>query len=1018
MTPERWQEVRELLEGAMHLEPPQRLAYLERHCSDDPSLLRDVDSILAVEHELRASFLESPAIAHLTPDQNTAASISWTPGTKFGPYEIQSLLGAGGMGEVYRARDTRLDRTVALKVLPVLQSSDPARKQRFEREARAIAALQHPNICTLHDVGQEGGVDYLVMEYLEGETLAERMTKGPLPLDQILRFGVEITDALEAAHRRGIVHRDLKPGNIFLTTHGECKVLDFGLAKLDESHGEQETLTTLPATEASKNTLTAPGLVIGTVAYMSPEQAGTKELDARTDLFSFGAVLYEMATGQVPFRGESNAAILDAILTRTPVTPLHLNPDLPPELERIIDQALKKDRTLRYQHALDIRSDLHTLMSHTEFARLLTAGKGGAAQNIGKRWKLILPVAFALSAVVLGSYFYLRRPPRLTERDTVVLADFANRTGDPVFDDTLKTALDVSLRQSPFLSVLSDNKVATTLKMMARPADTRLTPDVAREVCQRTGSKAYIAGSISSLGDEYVLALKTVNCETGDTLAQDQVRAPSQGKVLDELGRAASNLRGELGESLITVQKLDVPLAQATTSSLEALKAYSLGSKIWAAQGENAAFPFFQRAVELDPKFAMAYARIGVMHGNLFQLDLSTENTRKAYELRMNTSERERLYIESYYYAYVTGETEKSTQVLENLAQLYPRDFGPHNNLANNYGYFGKHEKSLEQALIAMQLDPTVEDNYITLGNSYICLNRLNEAKEVAKLAEERKLESEGLIVQRYQVAFLEGNEEQMRRLEAPEGVAPGAQTLLLHEKEAAEAYRGRLRKAREMVHASMNPARSDESLTVPAFHQAGLGLLEAYFGEAQRGRADAKEAVPRAATGDFPQWASALALAVAGDSKGAATLLDGLEKSVPLDTNFQHYWAPSVRAAIAMDNENPKKALELLLVTSPYELGTMGNMDPIYLRGNAYLKLGDGRAAAAEFQKIIEHPGIARTWPVGALAHLGLARAYRLQGDTNRARIAYQDFLTLWNDADPDIPALKQAKAEYARLK
>ena len=341
MTPERWQEVRELLEGAMQLEPPQRLAYLERHCSDDPSLQRDVDSILAVEHELRASFLESPAIVHLTPDQNTAASVGRTPGMKLGPYEIQSLLGAGGMGEVYRARDTRLDRSVALKVLPALLSSDPARKQRFEREARAIAALQHPNICTLHDVGQEGGVDYLVMEFLEGETLAERLTKGPLTLEQILRFGVEITDALDAAHRRGIVHRNLKPANIFLTTHGECKVLDFGLAKLDESLGEQKTLTTLAGTEASKKTLTSPGLVIGTVAYMSPEQAGTKDLDARTDLFSFGAVLYEMATGQVPFRGESNAAILEAILTRTPVAPLLLNPDLPPELERIIDKALK-----------------------------------------------------------------------------------------------------------------------------------------------------------------------------------------------------------------------------------------------------------------------------------------------------------------------------------------------------------------------------------------------------------------------------------------------------------------------------------------------------------------------------------------------------------------------------------------------------------------------------------------------------------------------------------------------------
>jgi DNA-binding winged helix-turn-helix (wHTH) protein/Tfp pilus assembly protein PilF len=636
--------------------------------------------------------------------------------------------------------------------------------------------------------------------------------------------------------------------------------------------------------------------------------------------------------------------------------------------------------------------------------------------------KILLVIAFVIllvAAAIGGLLWRSSRARVLTEKDTIVLADFKNTTGDPVFDDTLKQGLRVQLEQSPFLNILSDQKVSEQLRLMGRPTDQRLTPDVARDLCQRAGSKAILTGSISSLGRHYVLALNALSCQTGDGLASEQVEVDSRESVLKALSGSATNIRKKLGESLALVRKYDVPLEQATTPSLEALKAYSMGFRTWQAKGETTALPFLQRAVELDPKFAMAYARMGVMHGNLFQLDLSRENIRKAYDLRDNTSERERLYIESQYYGYVTGEMEKAAQAYEAGTQIYPRDFGPHNNLANTLSNLGRYERGLEEALIAMRLDSAVEDNYITLANSYICLNRLNEAAVVLKQAEEHKLESEGLDVQRYLVAFLKDDEEEMKRLETASDAKPGTEDMFLSQREVVEVYYGRLRKAREIVHVSMNSPKHRESLTIPALGQAGLGLVEAYFGEAQHARADANDAVKRAAPKDFPRWISALALAIAGDAKGAAKLLEELDRSFPLDTAFQYYFAPSIRAAIAMGNKNPNEALKQLGMTSRYDLGSMGSMDPVYLRGQAYLELGDGVAAAAEFRKIIEHPWIAQTYPPGpgALPQLGLGRAYALQDDITKARAAYRDFLTLWKDADPDIPIFQQAKAEYAKL-
>ena len=640
-----------------------------------------------------------------------------------------------------------------------------------------------------------------------------------------------------------------------------------------------------------------------------------------------------------------------------------------------------------------------------------------AAIKSARKWGLAVPiVALVIGSLGGGLYWRFQKDRRLAEKDKIVLADFVNTTGDPVFDETLKQGLRVQLEQSPLLNILSDQKVAEELRLMGRSPDEPLTPDVAHDLCQRVGSKAVLKGSIASFGNHYVIGLNAFACQTGDSLANAQVEADSRERVLLALGDAATTVRKKLGESLASVEKFDVPLEQATTSSLEALRVYSIGLKTWWAKGEAAGLPFLKRAVDLDPTFAMAYARMGVMYGNLLQLELSSENTSKAYELRKNTSERERLFIEANYYAYVTGETEKATQVLEVRAQIYPRESGPHNNLANNYSYFGQHEKGLQHAILAMQLDPTVEDNYVTLANSYLCLNRLNDAQAVLKQAEDRKLEAESLVVERYQVAFLKGDEEEVDRLSAIATVKSGGEDLLLAQKEAVEGYHGRLRKSWDVVHSFGGQAKPAESIAILPLTQAGLGLLEAYFGEARLARADANASVPRTAPTDLPRWFAALALAIAHDTPGSTDLLKKLDNALPLDTSFQHYWKPTIRAAISMNEGNPREAIELLEVTRAYDLGTMASMDSSYLRGQAYLRLGDGSDAVTEFERIIDNPGIARNWPVGALAHLGLGRAYVLKRDTPRARSAYQDFFALWKDADPDVPILKQAKAEYAK--
>jgi serine/threonine protein kinase/tetratricopeptide (TPR) repeat protein len=939
-------------------------------------------------------------------------------------YRIAEKLGAGGMGVVYKAQDVRLERAVALKFLPENLAHDSLALERFRREAHAASALNHPGICTIYDIGDQDGRPFITMEFIDGQTLRNHIHGKPLPLEEVLDLGIQIADALDAAHAQGIVHRDIKPANIFVTKRGQAKVLDFGLAKLvpkgvaggdaDSSHGQPQE----PASIV--------GIISGTPSYMSPEQVRGDDLDPRTDIFSLGLLLYEMATGRQAFGGGTGGVIIEAILTKPPVPPRSVNPEIPPRLEEIIDKSLSKDRDQRYQSAADLCGDLKQLKRSVESGQTLGTmmAMTSLPQARSRNWIWIAGAAVVLAAlVVAGWLFNTRRAHALNETDTVVLADFNNKTGDPVFDDTLQQGLAVQLEQSPFLSLVSDQRVQQTLQLMGRPRGTKLTPEIARDLCARTGSKAYLTGSISNLGAHYVIGISAVNCQTGDDLARQQAEADSKEQVLKALSDASTKLRETLGESLKTVEKLDAPVDQATTPSLQALQAYSLGRKAMLQSGDyNGAVRLLDNAVAIDPNFAMAYAALGTTYHNLGETNLAAENTKKAYDLRAHVSEWERLYIESHYYTFVTGDLAKAGQVYELWLQTYPREEVARNNLGIVYQNIGQHDKALAQFREVADAGPPDALTYSNLVASYLQLNRLDEAVATAKQGLARNPDSDDLHLYAYQVAFVRGDAQGMLQQTQWAGSKPEAQSPMLFYVADSAAYSGQLARAQDIFHEAVTSAEQARQKEKAADYEAAAAVQEAFVGNAAQARKHAANSLAFS-NGRDAEYPAALALAVAGDSSRAQGLADDLERRFPEDTIVRFAYLPTLRAQLALDRGETWKAIEFLGPPATYELGVPGpssfanNLYSIYVRGQAYLRAGQGADAAAQFQKIIDSRGLVVNDPVGALAPLGLARAYAVSGDQAKTKAAYQDFFQLWKDADADIPILKEARAEYAKL-